>query len=81
MTMATGGWKARMRTPAGRPASLGTLSRSGVVAALAAGAGTLEGSADGKIDTSAYQSIASQVLSAYPNVKTIAITLRESFSA
>ena len=36
---------------------------------------------EGKIDTSAYESIASRVLKEYPNVKVIAITLRESFSA
>ena len=36
---------------------------------------------EGRIDTSAYRSIATQVLKEYPGVKTIAITLRESFSA
>jgi len=35
----------------------------------------------GKLDHSSYERLSAKVLQAYPNVKTIAITLRESFSA
>src|SRR5215472_723637 len=35
----------------------------------------------GKLDREAYRALASKVLAAYPNIKTIAITLRESKSA
>lgn len=36
---------------------------------------------DGKLDTSKYEALARKVLDAYPNMKTLAITLRESKSA
>jgi 2-dehydro-3-deoxygluconokinase len=35
----------------------------------------------GKLDHAAYEKLSNKVLAAYPNVKTIAITLRESYSA
>jgi 2-dehydro-3-deoxygluconokinase len=35
----------------------------------------------GKLDHAAYEALSNRVLAAYPNVKTVAITLRESFSA
>lgn len=35
----------------------------------------------GKLDHGAYEKLSNKVLAAYPNVKTIAITLRESYSA
>ncbi len=35
----------------------------------------------GKLDHSSYERLSAKVLQAYPNVKTVAITLRESFSA
>ncbi len=49
--------------------------------ALGISAESAQGAEEGKLDTALYENLCRQVMSAYPNVKKVAITLRESKSA
>ena len=49
--------------------------------ALGISAESAKGAEEGRLDTALYESLCKQVMSAYPNVKKIAVTLRESISA
>ena len=49
--------------------------------ALGISADSAKGADEGKLDTALYENLCKQVMNAYPNVKKIAITLRESVNA
>ena len=49
--------------------------------ALGISAESAKGAEEGKLDTALYENLCKQVMTAYPNVKKIAITLRESINA